>query len=665
MEIAPRTIAAAFTLALLGACTLPAPGTQSPKAPLLANQVGGTGAKKDRGPRLPWFGRRTADRRVVGSDTFVNETPDATQPLVDVEANGETVLNLVDVPIKQAAKAVLADALGKNYSIDPAVSGTVTLQTTRPLTQRALLDTFQTVLELNGATLQTAGDLITIVSAQGATRRISSASNVSGAGSRIVAVPLRYIGTAEMIRLLSPIAGEKVQLQAIPKRNVVLISGTRGDINAAIDAVNLFDVDVLKGKSVGLFTVKSTTPEAMVEELNLIFETGEGGSLENVVSFLPSQQLGAVVVVSTRSKYLAQAEKWIRDLDRAAEGAQRQPSVFPLQHRNAEELAPILIEMMTQSTGSDEGEVASAARIVADKGRNALLVMGTRAEQEAVARLIQTLDTTPVQVLLEATIAEVTLNDELNFGLRWFFENGNFSSTFSNLENGAVAGSFPGLSVLFEGGASSKVALSALSAVTDVEVVSSPSLLVLDNQEARLQIGDQVPIATREVRDTDDPNAPVVNSISLRDTGVILSVRPRTSNSGLVTLEIEQEVSGVSSTTSSGIDSPTISTRQLQTSVVVGDGDTIAMGGLIQEDREVGRTKVPGAGDLPILGALFRSKTDAVRKTELLILITPRIVSNGHDARSVTNELRKRIRGAENFVQTGIRTPKVGHRIVE
>ncbi|GGX44511.1 type II secretion system protein GspD [Tateyamaria omphalii] len=665
MEIAPRTFVAVFTLALLAACTLPEPVTQSTKAPLLANAVGVSGTRSERGPRLPWFGRRNADRRVVGSDSFVNETMDASQPLVDVDATGDIVLNLVNVPIEQAAKAVLADALKRNYSIDPAVSGSVTLQTTRPLTQRALLDTFQTVLELNGATLQTAGDLITIVPAEGATRRISSASNVSGAGSRIVAVPLRYIGTAEMIRLLTPIAGEQVQLQPIPKRNVVLISGTRGDINAAIEAVNLFDVDVLKGKSVGLFTVKFTTPEAMVEELNLIFETGEGGSLENVVSFLPSQQLGAVVVVSTRSKYLAEAEKWIRDLDRAAEGAQRQPSVFPLQHRNAEELAPILIEMMAQSTDSDEGEARSTARIVADKGRNALLVMGTRAEQEAVARLIQTLDTTPVQVLLEATIAEVTLNDELNFGLRWFFESGNFGATFSDLENGAVAGSFPGLSVLFQGSTSSKVALSAISAVTDVEVVSSPSLLVLDNQEARLQIGDQVPIATREVRDTDDPDGPVINSISLRDTGVILTVRPRTSNSGLVTLEIEQEVSDVSNTKSSGIDSPTISTRQLQTSVVVGDGETIAMGGLIQEDREIGRTKVPGAGDIPVLGTLFRSKSDKVRKTELLILITPRVVSNGHDARSVTNELRQRIRGAENLVQTGIRTPGIGHRIIE
>lgn len=665
MEIASRTLVAAFTLALLSACTMPERVTQSAKAPLLANAVEESGAEGKRGPRLAWFGRRSADRRVVGSDSFVNETADSSQPLVDVDATGDIVLNLVNVRIEQAAKAVLADALKRNYSIDPAVSGTVTLQTTRPLTQRALLDTFQTVLELNGATLQTAGDLITIVPAEGATRRISSAASISGAGSRIVAVPLRYIGTAEMIRLLTPIAGEKVQLQPIPKRNVILISGTRGDINAAIDAVNLFDVDVLKGKSVGLFTVKSTTPEAMVEELNLIFETGEGGSLEDVVSFLPSQQLGAVVVVSTRSKYLSEAEKWIRDLDRAAEGAQRQPSVFPLQHRNAEELAPILIEMMAQSGDNEEADAGSAARIVADKGRNAVLVMGTRAEQEAVARLIQTLDTTPVQVLLEATIAEVTLNDELNFGLRWFFESGNFNSTFSDLENGAVAGSFPGLSVLFEGGASSKVALSAISAVTDVEVVSSPSLLVLDNQEARLQIGDQVPIATREVRDTDDPDGPVINSISLRDTGVILTVRPRTSHSGLVTLEIQQEVSDVSTTRSSGIDSPTISTRQLQTSVVVGDGETIAMGGLIQEDREIGRTKVPGAGDIPVLGTLFRSKSDKVRKTELLILITPRVVSNGHDARSVTNELRQRIRSAENLVQTGIRTPEIGHRILE
>lgn len=604
----------------------------------------------------------TTERRALGTDDFMAE-PSAAVELVGISDNGQYTLNLVDVPIEVAAKAVLGDALKVNYAIKPGVQGSVTLQTTRPLSERALLETLQTILELNGASLQTTGDLVTIVPRDGAAQRIASDA-LQGIGSRVVAVPLEYIGTAEMQRLLEPIVGETVRLQPIPKRNIILISGTREEINAAIEAVNLFDVDVLKGKSVGLFRLRAAEPEAVVQELNLIFETGDGGSLQNVVTFIPSSRLSAVIVVSARAKYLPEAERWIRDLDKTAGGAKRRPVVFSLQHRSAEELAPILGQMLEEAAQGEGAPVNGQPRIVADDTKNAIVVWGNDSEQESFARLIQTLDTVPVQVLLEATIAEVTLNDELNFGLRWFFESGKFKGTFSDATNGAVASTFPGLSFMFQG-ANAGVALNALASLTAVNVVSSPSLLVLDNQEARLQIGDEVPIATQQVRDTSDPAAPVVNTISFRDTGIILTVKPRVSRSGQVILDIEQEVSSVSNTTTSGIDSPTISQRRIETNVVVSDGQTIALGGLIEESRNKNNTKVPGLGDVPGVGALFRSRGDTIAKTELLVLITPRVIRDGHESKSITAELRDRITGADKLVKNGIATPSIGHRIID
>ena len=269
-----------------------------------------------------------------------------------------------------------------------------------------------------------------------------------------------------------------------------------------------------------------------------------------------------------------------------------------------------------------------------------------------------------MQVLLEATIAEVSLNDELEFGLRWFFESGDVNSVFSDASNGAITANFPGLSLLFNG-ATPSAAINALNSITDVNVVSSPSLMVLDNQEAELQIGDQVPIATQQVRDTTAVDAPVVNTISFRDTGIILSVKPRVSSGGQVILEIEQEVSSVANTTTSGIDSPTIAQRRIRTSVIVGDGQTIALGGLIQESNNRTNAQVPGAGDVPVLGTLFRNRSDTIAKTELLILITPRVIRNGQESRSVTDELRQRIGGANGLINTGIAAPTVGHRIVQ
>lgn len=603
---------------------------------------------------------RNANSRRLGTDSFL--AAQTTNDLIIPSNDGAFTLNLVSVPIEQAAKAVLGDALGRNYAIQPGITGEVTLQTTQPLSERLLLETFEAVLELNGAALQVSNDLIRIVSAAGSTQRVVRLGNQNTVGARIVAVPLKYIGTAEMIRLLEPIAGDTVRLQPIPNRNILMIAGNREEIGATLDAINLFDVDVLEGKSVGLFKLNAAEPSAIVEELTLIFETAEGGSLQNVVSFVPSERLGAVIVITSRGKYLEDAERWIRDLDRTAGSSRRRPVVYNLQNRSAETLAPVLSEMLGEISAESEPAVEGAPRIVADNTKNAIIVWGNDTEQQAFSQLIRSLDSRPVQVLLEATIAEVSLNDELEFGLRWFFENGNFSGTFSDASTGGVTSNFPGLSFLFQG-SSAQLALNALNSVTDVNIVSSPSLTVLDNQEARLQIGDEVPVATQQSVSTTDADAPIVNTISFRDTGIILQVKPRVSTSGEVTLEIEQEVSSVATTTTSGIDSPTISTRSIKTSVVVSDGQTIALGGLIEEGSNQTNSKVPGAGDVPIVGALFRNRSDTVTRTELLILITPRVIRSGRESRSITEELRSRIQGSDGLIQNGIRQPDAGHRI--
>ena len=628
---------------------------------LLANSQNGSGGSGSAIEQLrAALNERQPTSRALGTDTFLADQP--TDDLIIPSNDGAYTLNLVNVPIEQAAQAVLGDALGRNYAIQPGLSGQITLQTTRPLSERLLLETFEAVLELNGAALQISNSLIRIVPASGSTQRVVRLGNQDTVGARIVAVPLQYIGTAEMVRLLDPIAGSTVRLQPIPNRNILLIAGNREEIGATIDAINLFDIDVLEGKSVGLFKLNAAEPQAIVEELTLIFETQEGGSLQNVVNFIPSERLGAVIVITSRGRYLTEAERWIRDLDRTAGGTRRRPVVYNLQNRSADTLAPILSEMLQEVSAETEPAVEGSARIVADGTKNSIIVWGNDTEQQAFAQLIRSLDSRPVQVLLEATIAEVTLNDELNFGLRWFFEQGDVSGTFTDAASGGVSSSFPGLSFLFQG-TSARLALNALNSVTNVNVVSSPSLMVLDNQEARLQIGDEVPVATQQSVSSTDANAPVVNTISFRDTGIILSVKPRVSSSGQVTLEIEQEVSSVSTTTTSGIDSPTISQRKIKTSVVVSDGQTIALGGLIEEGRNRTNSKVPGAGDVPVLGALFRNRSDRIEKTELLILITPRVIRDGGESRSVTDELRSRIQGSDGLIRRGIRQPETGHRI--
>jgi general secretion pathway protein D len=271
-----------------------------------------------------------------------------------------------------------------------------------------------------------------------------------------------------------------------------------------------------------------------------------------------------------------------------------------------------------------------------------------RAYKEIESALRQ-LDIVPLQVLIEATIAEVTLRGERRYGVEWFFRYGDvsFASSTGLTEN--IAQALPGVpplgfAALFSN-SDVRAVFNALEQESDLNVISSPQLLVLDNQTARLQVGDQVPIATQSAVSITDPDAPVVNSIEQRDTGVILSVTPRVNNSGLVIMEIDEETSDPVPTESSNIDSPTIQQRRVASTVAVQSGQTVVLGGLIRDSRTETQSGIPVLRSLPIIGPLFGVTDNTDLRTELLVVITPRVIRNPDQARAVTEELRQRLRG--------------------
>jgi general secretion pathway protein D len=282
-------------------------------------------------------------------------------------------------------------------------------------------------------------------------------------------------------------------------------------------------------------------------------------------------------------------------------------------------------------------------KVVADDTKNSLLIMADDRDYHRVLRVIQGLDVVPSQVLIEAVIAEVDLNDDLQYGVQWALQNkyGTPTASFSGAITGGLAAAFPGFNYALNAG-SVAATLSALNSLTHVNVLSTPSLMVLDNKTARLQVGDQVPITTQSATSTITASTAIVNSITMQDTGVILSVTPRINESGRVQLEIEQEVSNVVGTTTSTINSPTIQQRKVNTTVVVNNGEVVALGGMIQETTSKTSTQIPLLGSIPGIGALFSNKDNSVQKTELLILITPRIVRDGSESRQVTEEYRRK-----------------------
>jgi general secretion pathway protein D len=333
---------------------------------------------------------------------------------------------------------------------------------------------------------------------------------------------------------------------------------------------------------------------------------------------------------------------------RGARAAGAQQGAPPSAGGLAEALKPGAQSGAQPGAGGPEELSPPPVRVVADEKNNALVVYARPRDYRMIEDIIRRLDVVPLQVLIEATVAEVSLNDTLQYGLQWFFSQASskfeLSSGRSGINSGIdIAPVFPGFNYVL-GGGKGKLVLSALSDITHVDVVSAPQLLVLDHQTAALQVGDQVPIVTATAVSTLAVGAPIVNSIQYLNTGVVLQVTPRVNTSGLITLDIDQSVSDVTKTTSSNIDSPTITQRRVTTSVTVQDGQTVALGGLILDNRKVARTGIPFLSDIPILGALFSQRANSVGRTELLVLLTPQILRDAGDARDATNELRERMR---------------------
>jgi len=236
----------------------------------------------------------------------------------------------------------------------------------------------------------------------------------------------------------------------------------------------------------------------------------------------------------------------------------------------------------------------------------------------------------------------VTLTDDLQFGLQWIFKPGKNTINFSNVTAGTAASVFPGFNAVL-GVTRANVVLNALKAITNVNVISSPQLLVLDHNIATLQVGDQVPVPVQQSESTLTAGAPVINTIAYVDTGVILRVSPRVNTNGLITLDITQQVSQASTTTTSTLNAPTISQRRVDSTITVQDGQSIALGGLITDNKTRGKNGIPVLGDIPVVGSLFSTTNNTAVRTELLILLAPRIVHNAYEARSVTEELRNRL----------------------
>src|SRR5262245_36954206 len=722
---------------VLGACTLPWQQLKLP-GPVPPDAGPAPIARANHSPGAPLTpgAREVAGAQVSpGSGQFTG-SPEPRPVAGAANSKDGVTLNFVGASIAEAARSILGDILGVNYTVSDKLKGSITIQTVRPIPKDALLGVFETMLSGEGAAISVDHGVYRILPSNDAVSAAAilarGARRLPGVSAQVV--PLRYVAAAEMERIIKSMAPQATILRTDPARNLLVVAGTRGDLDSIMDAVSTFDVDWMKGMSFGLFPIETNDPDAIAQELDTVFANDQESPTKGLVRFVPNRRLKAILVITSRPEYLKKAETWVRRLDMVGRATEKQVHVYHIQNRPAVELAQLLtriyggqeqgrvasISRTTTATvssgplpdavsgqptflpgapgipsataaptiggapvttpapapdlnapgappGGVRGPIAAAAAllddrtagisVVADESNNALIITASAQEYHRMRRILEQIDVQPNQVLLEATIAEVTLNDQLTMGVRWFLQTGNFQFRFTDLGATtasnpntnigtvippAVTPAFPGFSAFFNT-PNAQVVISALSATTDVNIVSSPTLMVLDNKRATLQVGDEVPIVTQSAVAVQVAGAPIVNSVNMRNTGIILNITPRISDGGRVLLDIEQEVSTAVTTTTSTITSPTIQQRRIKTTVAVDDGNCIVLGGLIQDKATNTRTQTPLVGEIPILGNLFKAKDDNITRTELLIAITPRIVKDTVQIRAIAAEFRDKI----------------------
>ncbi len=534
-----------------------------------------------------------------------------------------------------------------------------------------------------------------------------------GPGYGITIFPLKYVSTDAMRKILSSFTNKQNGLAANIENNMLFIRGPGRERKTLVELALTFDVDWMKGQSAGIYVLENTSPDEILPELQGIFKTKNGRG-KGIVRFQTIKRLNAILVLTENPEYLNKVDVWVKRLDRTNGAAENlfvyrvengkakdmstilnqmfaggsaasvasTASVAPgqqssrissqtlqgnsTQSNQSDALTATQGDNSTSNTASTSTSTSSTSsssfssgggnsttgriKIIPDDVNNKLLIRASNRDYKQILKVIKRIDRPPLQVMINATLAEVTLNDQLKYGVQFYLQKAGGSKGAISFSTGnalqVAANQFPGLNFVLGSIAQPKVVLDALSSETNVKVVSSPSVVVLHNQTASLQVGNEVPIATRQSTSVTDTQAPIVNEIRFRKTGVILKVTPRVSSSGLVTMEIDQEISSVNNVqaigdTGGGTLTPTISQRRVSSTIAVNSGQMVVLGGLISERDNDAASGIPGLKEVPVVGKIVGASNNRGKtRTELVIFLQPTVIRNARDAAAIADNIR-------------------------
>ncbi|MDY1549207.1 type II secretion system secretin GspD [Luteibacter sahnii] len=769
-------IATALAVALAGCSTLPQPNDDGA---LQREALAGTEKPAPRpkivSPTAESPSATVAPPQITaGTGQFVRPVGLA-KPRPVAAGEGTVTFNFENQPVESVVKAILGDLLHENYSIVPGVQGNVSFSTSQPVTAEQALPILETLLSwTNNALVRTNGRYVVMPAKDAVAGNVvpSIGANAPAGGLQARLYPLHYISAAEMQKLIKPFARPDATLLADPTRNVLVMAGTPSELDNYDRTVKTFDVDWLKGMSVGVFSLQRAEVKDLTPMLDKLFGDKGNTPMAGMLRFIPIERTNSLVVISPQAAYLEEVRNWIDRIDRGG-GNEPQLYVYDVRNVQASDLADYLSDIYGSGSGggrsgdtggkvgpglssgtlggsdsdlgnrggsglgsttgsfgsgglsSGNGVLGSTnnnngfgmsssgsngslgggsysssgggfagsgfgdldtprrqrsgpvttedgVRITSVDNNNQLMVRCRPSQWAEIEQAIKRLDAVPLQVQIETRILEVALHGDLEFGVQWYLEglvggtNGSVGQP-GNKQQWALgnAGNVynPSKDAFFYSFVNNNiaVALHALEQNGNTKVLSAPSLVVMNNQKAHIQVGQQIPI-TQTFVNTNSNTDNTFGEVEYKDTGVILNVRPRVNPGGLVYMNVSQVVS------SPGQKDPTsgnfpITQREVATQVAVQSGQTVLLGGMIQQNDNVTDTGIPGLNRIPIFGRLFGSTSRTRDRTELLVLITPKVITDGSDAKQVTDEYQRKFESLRPYTgsATSTGTPRLGN----
>ena len=634
-------------------------------------------------------GKVTAKPRVA--------TISSKQPRPSEDKSAGVVLNFDDADIYEVIR-VLADLLKINYIVDPTVRGKVTIHTAGKLSQNELWPVFHRILEVNGLTIVQERGLYRITPLKGASGLpipsvldLEQRQGIPPAEKVVIQViPLKHVAAREMVKLLKPFVSANGLILPNDQPNMLLVVDRGGNILKILELVDAFDLDLFDRFHYRFYQLTYSEAKEVAKTLESVLSP-VAKKAKATLKIVGIERLNMLIVMSSTQRVFQDVDRIVKRLDIPSEIAEPKIYVYYVKNGEAKQLAQILNQVFSESSSAakkkkmgkegaekprlmgnplekkasseEKGEkqapgaspatsqeviqgVASGTlkgeiRIVADEVRNALIIEALPSDYRTIKSILDKIDVLPRQVLIELTIAEISLDATSELGLEWSFKKAP-GSPHTTLLNATMGSS--GLQYTIGEADRWSAVLSALATENKLNILSSPSILASDNKEAVINISTEVPVASSEYQYTSGTEPVIQTNIQYRNTGLILSVTPHINDRGLVTMAIKQEVSDQSQNVSVGGHSyPSFFKRSVDTTLTVKHGQTVVIGGLMKQNKGGGTSGVPWLVKIPILGFLFGKKTASFSKSELILLITPHVITTLDEVDAITEEFKTKV----------------------